>query len=190
MTVPMMPEEPLHDHPTGAHRRKIAELQSRLAESEDTLRAIRSGEVDAITVTTSGGQQVFSLSGAEQPYREMIEAMSEGAVNVTPDVTELSATDAVPKPIAIARRPIWWRISPEDRTRITMALGNYGTTRASIAPAVTCAGLREAQARAAGTDQRRLAKSPAVGTRLTEEASGCRVINWSDVRLLGSVHRT
>ena len=80
-----MPEQAPHDHSTGASRRKITELEHRLAESEETLRAIRSGEVDAITVSTAGGHLVFSLSGAEQPYREMIEAMSEGAANVMPD---------------------------------------------------------------------------------------------------------
>jgi PAS domain S-box-containing protein len=64
---------------------EVAELRARLAEAEDTLHAIRSGEVDAITVSTPAGEQVYSLKGAEQPYREMIEAMSEGAVNITPD---------------------------------------------------------------------------------------------------------
>ena len=65
-------------------RLEIAELKSRLAESEDILRAIRSGEVDAIAVKTSGGERVFTLEGAEQPYRVMVETMGEGALSVTP----------------------------------------------------------------------------------------------------------
>jgi PAS domain S-box-containing protein len=77
MTTPTMPDSLASD--------QTAELRVRLAEIEETLRAIRSGEVDAIMVSTPAGEQVYSLKGAEQPYREMIEAMSEGAVNITPD---------------------------------------------------------------------------------------------------------
>ena len=67
---------------TRAHD-DVVELRARLAEVEDALNAIRSAAVDAITVSTPAGEQVYSLRGAEQPYREMIEAMSEGAVSVT-----------------------------------------------------------------------------------------------------------
>src|ERR1700726_3802175 len=77
MTIPTTPDTRAPD--------QIAELRARLAEAEETLLAIRSGDVDAITVSTPAGEQVYSLTSAEQPYREMIEAMSEGAVNITPD---------------------------------------------------------------------------------------------------------
>src|ERR1700722_4309495 len=69
----------------GALREELAGLKARLGESENTLRGIRSGEVNALVVDTSEGQQLFVLKGAEQPYREMVETMSEGAVTVTPD---------------------------------------------------------------------------------------------------------
>jgi PAS domain S-box-containing protein len=64
--------------------RELAELKVRLAEAEDALRAIRSGEVDVIAVNTSEGNRLFTLKGADQPYREMVEAMSEGAITATP----------------------------------------------------------------------------------------------------------
>ena len=80
----------MHDRSTNALRRTIAELQSRLAKSEDALRAIRSGEVDVLMVATSVGEEVYSPQSADQPAREIIEAMGEGAVNVTPDVTDLT----------------------------------------------------------------------------------------------------
>ena len=57
MTILIMSEQAPHDHSTGASRRKITELEHRLAKSEETLRAIRSGEVDAITVSTAGGHR-------------------------------------------------------------------------------------------------------------------------------------
>ncbi len=62
-----------------------AGLRIRLEESEDTLRAIRSGEVDAIVVTGAGGEQVFTLTSAERPYRALIEGMIEGAMTLTPE---------------------------------------------------------------------------------------------------------
>jgi len=59
------------------------ELQSRLVETKETLIAIRSGEVDAIVVSGTKGEQVYSISSAETPYRTFIEEMNEGAVTLT-----------------------------------------------------------------------------------------------------------
>ncbi len=59
------------------------ELHSRLAETEETLTAIRNGEVDAIMVSGTKGEQVYSVSSAETPYRTFIEEMNEGAVTLT-----------------------------------------------------------------------------------------------------------
>src|SRR5512146_1300401 len=64
-------------------------LRSRLEEAEDTLRAIREHEIDALVVEGSDGDQVFTLHGAEQPYRILIESMSEGAGTIAPDGTIL-----------------------------------------------------------------------------------------------------
>lgn len=65
------------------------ELRSRLAELEDALTAIRNGEVDAIMVSGTQGEQVYSVSSAETPYRTFIEEMSEGAVTLTKEGTIL-----------------------------------------------------------------------------------------------------
>jgi PAS domain S-box-containing protein len=59
------------------------ELRSRLAETEATLDAIRNGEVDAIVVSGSGGEKIFTLNSAETPYRIIIEEMDEGAVTIS-----------------------------------------------------------------------------------------------------------
>jgi PAS domain S-box-containing protein len=63
------------------------ELRARLEEAEDTLRAIRSGEVDAIVVSGPQGDKVYTLQGAEQPYRVLVETMNEGTVTLLPDGT-------------------------------------------------------------------------------------------------------
>jgi PAS domain S-box-containing protein len=68
-----------------ALREELAELRARMAESDSMLQAIRSGAVDAIVVNTSAGERFFMLNGAETPYREMVETMSEGAVTVGSD---------------------------------------------------------------------------------------------------------
>ena len=58
------------------------DLRMRLAEAEETLEAIQHGQVDALIIDSPEGQKIFSLTGAERPYRELIEQMSEGAVTM------------------------------------------------------------------------------------------------------------
>jgi carbamate kinase len=57
---------------------KLKELVSRLAEAEETLRAITAGEVDAVVTAGTNGPQVFTLEGADHAYRVLIESMNEG----------------------------------------------------------------------------------------------------------------
>ncbi len=58
-------------------------LHNRLAEYEEAISAIRNGDVDAIMVSGKNGEQVYSVSSAETPYRTFIEQMSEGAVTIS-----------------------------------------------------------------------------------------------------------
>jgi PAS domain-containing protein len=68
---------------------ELQELTSRLMEAEETLRAIRGGEVDGLVVSAAEGDQVFTLTGADHPYRVMVETMNEGAVTLASDGTIL-----------------------------------------------------------------------------------------------------
>jgi two-component system NarL family sensor kinase len=70
---------------------EVEDLRARLAEAEETLRAIRAGEVDTVLVAGKRGPQVFTLQGAEHAYRVLIESMNEGALTVTADKTILYA---------------------------------------------------------------------------------------------------
>src|SRR5687767_3555345 len=65
--------------------RELEALRTRLEDAEETLRAIQSGEVDALLVSGPDGEQIFSLQGAEHPYRVLIEQMSDGAATLTTD---------------------------------------------------------------------------------------------------------
>jgi PAS domain S-box-containing protein len=62
---------------------QIHKLQRELEEAQETLRAIRQGEVDALVVEGPQGPQLFTLKTAEQPYRMLVEQMQEGAVTLT-----------------------------------------------------------------------------------------------------------
>ena len=64
---------------------EVQELRSQLEEAQDTLDAIRRGEVDGLVVSTPKGDQVYTISGAERPYRALIEDMREGAVMLSDD---------------------------------------------------------------------------------------------------------
>jgi PAS domain S-box-containing protein len=57
-------------------------LRARLDEAEATLDAIRSGEVDALVVYGEQGEKVYTLKGAEQPYRVFVEQMLQGALTL------------------------------------------------------------------------------------------------------------
>jgi PAS domain S-box-containing protein len=57
------------------------DLRIKLAESEQTLAAIRNHEVDALLVA----DRVYTLQSAERPYRLLVEQMQEGAATVTPN---------------------------------------------------------------------------------------------------------
>jgi PAS domain S-box-containing protein len=68
---------------------EVQELRAQLEEAQETLNAIRRGEVDGLVVSTPKGEQVYTISGAERPYRALIEDMREGAVMLSDDDTVL-----------------------------------------------------------------------------------------------------
>lgn len=63
----------------------IASLRAQLREAQDTLDAIRNGEVDAVVVGTAGDGQIFTLQNADRPYRFLVEQMKEGAITLSED---------------------------------------------------------------------------------------------------------
>ena len=72
-----------------ALRARLAEAESKLAEAQDVIRAIQSGDVDAVVVSGPEGEQIFTLKGAEYAYRALVEAMNEGAATLGVDGTVL-----------------------------------------------------------------------------------------------------
>lgn len=62
-------------------------LRARLLEAEETLEAIRTGEVDALVVSRPEGEMIVPLAGVEEVYRLLVEAMNEGALVLGSDGT-------------------------------------------------------------------------------------------------------
>jgi PAS domain S-box-containing protein len=70
-------------------RRKNAELRRQWEEMAEALRAIRSGEVDAVFVE-AGREHVLTLVTPDHPYRLLVERMTQAAATLTTQGTILS----------------------------------------------------------------------------------------------------
>jgi signal transduction histidine kinase len=71
------------EHDPKSHLSREA-LEARLNEAEETLRAIRAGEIDALIVQGPVGERVYTLRNADYPYRTLVEQMQDGAAILTP----------------------------------------------------------------------------------------------------------
>ena len=76
--------------PTPAElARANQELRAQLEEAQDLIDAIRTGAVDALAVQSADGPRIFTLQGADQSYRTLIEQMNEGALLLSENGTVL-----------------------------------------------------------------------------------------------------
>jgi len=108
-----------HSNTATSESETIAELRLRLSEAEETLDAIRNGEVDAVVVGGVSGQQVYTLENADRPYRVLIEQMQEGAVTLARDGTLLYCNMRFASLLGIGReqltgRPIFDQVALDD----------------------------------------------------------------------------
>jgi signal transduction histidine kinase len=79
------------------------ELREQLAEAQDLIHAIRTGAVDALAVQGAEGPRIFTLQGADQSYRTLIEQMNEGALLLADDATVLYCNASLAE---LLRRPL------------------------------------------------------------------------------------
>src|ERR1700689_1972394 len=82
-------------------RLELGELRRRLQEAEETLNAIREGEVDALVVSGPSGEKVFTLEGAEHPYRVLVESMKEGAISLSEEGVILYCNSAFARMVGV-----------------------------------------------------------------------------------------
>src|SRR6201999_1174893 len=62
---------------------ELLEIRHQLYEANETIEAIRLGQVDALVVEGDKGNQLYTLKTADQLYRIFIEKMAEGAVTLS-----------------------------------------------------------------------------------------------------------
>jgi len=138
MTLATSPEEQL--------RAEVAELRTRLEEAEDTLHAIRSGEVDALMLETADGPQIFTLQGLDAESNrfrgEILAQVSDSVIAVDADqrVTYLNAaaerqyrvraSDALGRPLSEIYTRRWPCAEAEAAT--WSALREHGEWRGEI----------------------------------------------------------
>jgi diguanylate cyclase (GGDEF)-like protein/PAS domain S-box-containing protein len=103
------------------------DLRARLERAEESVREILSGEADALFVQGADGAQLFTLNGADQSYRRLIENMSEGALTLTAEGLILYANRrfaqmlGAPLERVIGSEIHTW-IAPESRQALRMLL--------------------------------------------------------------------
>ena len=113
------------------------ELESRLEEAEETLRALRNGEVDAVVASGPDGDRVYTLKGADEAYRVMVQEMVEGALTLTIDGLILFSNEQFaslvrsPLELVIGAR-IQDLVSPEDAGAVSALLAGKGGRKAEV----------------------------------------------------------
>ena len=117
--------------------RELVKLRARLAIAEETLRAIRSGEVDSVMVAGKEGSQMFTLDGAEHAYRMLIESMNEGALTLTADKMILYANQCFARMVKCPLEQVIGSsfrrfLSDEDRATLRPLMKRAGKSGSKI----------------------------------------------------------
>jgi PAS domain S-box-containing protein len=136
----MSPEDP---STVDALRAENAALQARLDEAEDTLRAIRRGEVDGLIVDGEPGPQVFILQSSDAESNrfrsDILAKVSEAVVALDSDQHVIyfngaaeeqygvPATEALGRPVTDLYQYLW--IRPEDEAAANAEIAATGHWR-------------------------------------------------------------
>lgn len=134
----------------GRAPEELAELRRRLQEAEDTINAIRDGHVEALVVGGPDGERIYTLRGADQAYRLMVEQMREGALTLSAEGTILYCNQRFAELMArpaerIAAQSLAEFLDPEDlptlqrvlhsesyRAQVQLKTGPGGATPAQL----------------------------------------------------------
>ena len=101
------------------------------------MRALRDGEVDAIVAAGPDGDRVYTLKGADESYRVMVEEMGEGALTVTSDglilFSNMPFAAMVQRPLArVIGSQLADFIAAADRVLISALLTSAGKRKAEV----------------------------------------------------------
>jgi len=125
------------ERPEPSAAAEIVRLRHELADLQQTIDAIRGGEVDAVVVGGAQGEQLYTQISADRPYRVIVEAMGDGALTVSERGIVLYANDRMAQLLGRDRRRLLGRdvaelVGPGARTVLADLLSaEPGATRRS-----------------------------------------------------------
>ncbi len=121
-------------------RMLVHDLTLGFDEVQDTLSAIRNGEVDALVIATEQEPRVFVLKGADHAHRVLFETLNEGAMTIAADSSILFANRRLSELIgrpqeSVLGIPLARFCAPEDASVLTslLAEGQRGNAKGEIA---------------------------------------------------------
>jgi len=110
-----------------ASQREIERLKEQLTELREILEAIQQGELDALINMSQNHEQIFILMRAEEPYRLLVEQMSQGAVTLNLSGTILYCNQyfatILNLPLeSLISSSVYQFVAPEDQPALRSAL--------------------------------------------------------------------
>ena len=117
--------------PEWGRAAEVEDLRTRLADAEETLRAIRQGEADALVVAGRQGDEIHYLGGMERVYRQFIEAIA-GSATVSADGEILSCDEDLAATLGlsldqVAGSAIWDHLPPDEHQAFSAFLSESDT---------------------------------------------------------------
>jgi PAS domain S-box-containing protein len=102
---------------------EIEELRAQLYEARSTSHAFKHADVDTLVTSAPTDEYIYSLKGADQPYRILVEAMDEGALTLAQDGTILycngSFAEMLKRPvIEIIGSAVWEHLVSGEEERL------------------------------------------------------------------------
>jgi PAS domain S-box-containing protein len=162
------------DSPAG----EIASLREQLHEAQAVLAALRSGAVDALVMGAPGETRIYTLEGAETPYRMFVETMSDGAATVDGEGNIAYANGALSRllrmPLAkLIGAPARELVVPADRDRMEALLREVVSTPVECEVMLQTGDGSVASAHIAATPLRQ-ANSPAKSAIVVQDLQSAR----------------
>jgi PAS domain S-box-containing protein len=163
--------------------------------AEETIRAIKAGEVDAFVIADARGERTFTVGDEEHAYRLLMERMNEGAVTLTADGTVLYCNRRFAE---LVRRPhsrvlgasLRDLVHTDDQARLDDLLADAGRSRAAAEfaierprgapiPVLLSLGPVPHEWRRNGSGRRGVARTRIVGV-VTDVTERREAVRWRD----------
>ena len=116
---------------------ELEQLRTQVADLQSALKAIASGDIDALVIGEDGQSQIYSHTTADRPYRMIIEEMGEGAATVSADGLVLFANHRLEQLVklelgSLLGKPISNLVATSQRPLLEQLLAiNTGETSSS-----------------------------------------------------------